>query len=43
MKSALQPVLCLVALLCLAVLLQACGTPYATMKNPRGDDVMLLG
>ena len=33
------------ALLILActLLLQACGTPYATSKNPRGDDVMLLG
>ena len=31
---------CVVAL---ALLLQACGTPYATSKNPRGDDVMLLG
>jgi hypothetical protein len=27
----------------LALALQACGTPYATVKNPRGDDVMLLG
>ncbi len=32
---------CLVVVL--ALLLQACGTPYATTKNPRGDDVMLLG
>ena len=32
--------LCLASL---ALLLQACGTPYATVKNPRGDDVMLLG
>ena len=32
--------LCLVAL---ALLLQACGTPYATVANPRGDQVMLLG
>ena len=31
---------CVVAL---ALLLQACGTPYATSRNPRGDDVMLLG
>jgi YHS domain-containing protein len=29
-------------LLCVA-LLAACGTPYATMKNSAGDDVMLLG
>ncbi|MGB8855914.1 MAG: YHS domain-containing (seleno)protein [Burkholderiales bacterium] len=26
-----------------ACLLQACGTPYATMKNRMGEDVMLLG
>ena len=26
-----------------ACLLQACGTPYATVGNPRGDPVMLLG
>jgi len=25
------------------LLLQGCGTLYATAKNPRGDDVMLLG
>ena len=30
-------------ILALALLLQACGTPYATTQNPRGDDVMLLG
>lgn len=33
----------LALLLPLALLLQACGTPYATVKNPRGQDVMLLG
>jgi YHS domain-containing protein len=27
----------------LALVLSACGTPYATMKNSNGDDVMLLG
>jgi hypothetical protein len=43
MNSVLRPVLRLLALLSLAVLLQACGTPYATVQNPRGDDVMLLG
>ena len=32
-----------IALIALALLLQACGTPYATVKNPRGDEVMLLG
>ncbi len=26
-----------------ALLLQACGTMYATTSNPRGDEVMLLG
>ena len=31
------------SILALALLLQACGTPYATTQNPRGDDVMLLG
>jgi YHS domain-containing protein len=30
-------------LLCSLALLGACGTPYATMKNSAGDDVMLLG
>jgi YHS domain-containing protein len=30
-------------LLCTAALLTACGTPYATMKNITGQDVMLLG
>lgn len=30
-------------LLCSLALLAACGTPYATMKNNAGDDVMLLG
>jgi YHS domain-containing protein len=30
-------------LLCTVALLAACGTPYATMKNSAGDDVMLLG
>jgi YHS domain-containing protein len=30
-------------LIAVACLLQACGTPYATMKNKLGDDVMLLG
>jgi YHS domain-containing protein len=30
-------------LLCAVVLLTACGTPYATMKNITGQDVMLLG
>jgi YHS domain-containing protein len=29
--------------LALALVLQACGTPYATTQNPRGQDVMLLG
>ena len=33
----------LFSLLTLAALLQACGTPFATVKNPRGDEVMLLG
>lgn len=33
----------LALLLPLVVLLQACGTPYATVKNPRGQEVMLLG
>ena len=31
------------ALLLASLLLQGCGTLYATAKNPRGDDVMLLG
>ncbi len=31
------------ALIAFALLLQACGTPYATTPNPRGDAVMLLG
>jgi YHS domain-containing protein len=31
------------ALLCAVLLLAACGTPYATMKNVTGQDVMLLG
>ncbi len=39
MRSTLR----LLALLSLTLLLQACGTPYATTQNPRGDDVMLLG
>ena len=30
-------------MLCIAALLAACGTPYATMKNGSGEDVMLLG
>jgi YHS domain-containing protein len=30
-------------LLCAVALLTACGTPYATMKNITGQDVMLLG
>lgn len=33
----------LVAMMLLAVLLQGCGTPYATMKNSQGEEVMLLG
>lgn len=33
----------IIGVMALALLLQACGTPYATVKNPRGDDVMLLG
>ncbi len=33
----------IVSLLCLAALLSGCGTLYATMKNPRGEEVMLLG
>ncbi|MBL8386124.1 MAG: hypothetical protein JNM90_23780 [Burkholderiales bacterium] len=33
----------LLAVLACTLVLQACGTPYATVKNPRGDDVMLLG
>ena len=43
MSSVLRPVLRALVLLSIAVLLQACGTPYATTKNPRGDEVMLLG
>lgn len=34
---------CRWCLLCTVALLAACGTPYATMKNSAGDDVMLLG
>jgi YHS domain-containing protein len=30
-------------LICAVALLAACGTPYATMKNITGQDVMLLG
>ncbi len=33
----------IVCLLCLATLLTGCGTHFATMKNPHGDEVMLLG
>ena len=33
----------IIGVMTLALLLQACGTPYATVKNPRGDEVMLLG
>ncbi len=33
----------IVSLLCLAALLAGCGTHFATMKNPRGEEVMLLG
>ncbi|MEO7760271.1 MAG: YHS domain-containing (seleno)protein [Casimicrobiaceae bacterium] len=33
----------LIAVLAAALLMQGCGTLYATAKNPRGDDVMLLG
>lgn len=29
--------------LLLALLLQGCGTPYATMRNAQGEEVMLLG
>jgi hypothetical protein len=30
-------------MLLLALMLQGCGTPYATMKNSQGEEVMLLG
>ena len=33
----------LVAAMCLAVVLAACGTPYATVDNAREEPVMLLG
>jgi YHS domain-containing protein len=33
----------LVLLVALTSLLAACGTPYATVKNKAGDEVMLLG
>jgi YHS domain-containing protein len=33
----------LLLLIVASLILQACGTPYATTPNPRGDEVMLLG
>jgi len=39
MRSAFAAAVLLTGIL----LLQGCGTLYATAKNPRGDDVMLLG
>lgn len=39
----IQRIVKIVCLLCLSALLTGCGTHFATMKNPRGDEVMLLG
>lgn len=39
----MQRIAKIVFLLCLAALLTGCGTHFATMKNPRGEEVMLLG
>jgi YHS domain-containing protein len=43
MRNTIQNWLKRGALLGLLAQLTACGTMYATSKNPRGDDVMLLG
>ena len=39
----IQRIAKIVFLVCLAALLTGCGTHFATMKNPRGEEVMLLG